>query len=784
MQNFAQKKIAVAVGAGLLAMAGVAQAAAPALRGTAPAVVHSVASAAGQAADSTFIRSLLSANGLSGQTLTVSVNLTSAVTTAGITGDINVVQGSVLAVPNSGAAVTLDVNGGTLADIANNVNVYTGTLSAATALPVTSATFVNDPQATLSSGKASVTVLLAAPGGAAAYRINAGNLEYTSNNGTTGGTAVAWAPVNIDVTSSAAGATGATDRIIYTEEGTAAGYVNATDLVPGTLTVTGTIKNGLAPTPTIATRSTAGAALIDGVVLDLGTPATVAANLLVSTMTAGAVVGGTDITAKMTGTGSTSTATKTLTFTAPGTAGATGIGWISGSATATTADAAAYAPASFNTGVTGASVPVSVDGTATASAYTEVYNNGDGTFSKLDNSAGASKAVTAAALTAAGVARACVADQGVALIAAGNTVTDTAAASKAAIAAFAAPILNTPATCTTAAAVTAGVTADTAIKAAVAALGGTADLAGETLVIAGATAAVSVQDVAQDAAVLTATVADAAFPAKFADPVTNIITDGAAPAFVSATSVGTSTLELLFSEPLETIGGAVTGGDILTPANATTYGDLRELAENIKLGSDTLAALTLNAGGDVGASLTVAGSQGKLILTGIATADLAKQVSVTKGISVQENDENPTATDIIETTAGLTTVNGAAGATTGSVEILTAAASNITPTPPVLLWTNAADSGIRLSAVDAGGANAGKIAKLTVTFDKAVKLGAGKSMPNVATNLVVAITGAGAQGANDPITFNVYPTSAELTDMATGGTTMDITLPTDRKSVV
>lgn len=781
-QLFTKTKIALAVGTALMAMAGTAQAAAPALRATAPEVVTAIS-----ASTDAKIFSLLSTTGLSGSSVTVSVNLTSAVTTAGITGDIAVVQGSVLGAGgvNSGAAVTLDVNAGTLSDVANNVNAYTGTLSSSTALAVTSATFIPDAQTTKSSGKAAINVVLTAPVAPAAYRINAGNLEYTSNNGSTGGTAVAFAPVNIDVTSSAAASTGATDRIIYTEEGTAAGYVNATDLVPATLTVTGTVKNALVPTPKIATRSTAGQALIDGVTIDTGAPLTfVAANLLLKTTANAPVIANTDITAKMT-VGTPAGSIQPLTFTAPGTLGATGIGWVSGTTTATASDVAAYASTAFNTGVAGATVPVNVDGTATAASYgTQVVNAGDGGTVKLDDSAGTSKAVATAAKNAAIVAQACVAAQGALLSAAGTGAAASAAAEEALVDGIAAPVLNTPAACTTAAAVALAVTADTAVKAVT---GGATAAATEVLV----EAAIVAQNVTQDTSVATTTIAEAAFPAKFAAPAGNVIIDGAAPVIVPTSGItfsapSTATVPLTnvgvtFSEDMSLIGGD----------------DLREVLENIFVGAvdstTTLAALSLNSFGVTAPTLagfTLSAGQDTLTINNISATDVAtlsggiwtgKSMSVGRGISFQEvNDHDYTANLVSgafydEDSPGAPfgangeELSGGVKSASGVVEAIpaTRVAQVATAPVPSVVWGT--DTSALASASSA--ASPDLIDTITVTFPagKGVKyapagtvfgsaaaLASAKTATDLANNLVVDVFG------SNGIRFQVKPLSATL----------------------
>jgi hypothetical protein len=792
MQTFAKNKIALAVGSALLVAAGAAQAAAPALRTLNPAVVHLIDGGASPAKD-TDIRALYSTAGVSNKSLTLSVALTSAVTTAGEVGDIRVVAGDALGTP---ITTGLRFNSTTAL---NNVNVYTGTLSATTARTVTAVAFTPDTQATQSSGKASITVTLGPLTAPAAYRMNGGNLEYTANNGSdfagnplAASASASWAPVKIDIQSAAATATGANDRIIYTDVNGTAGYTNGTDLVasPITLTVDGTIKSALAPTPLITTRSTAGAALIDGVVVNTSTPITLAsANIKMVTTANAPVVAATDITSKLT-VGALSGSTQALTFTAPGTAGATGIGWISAAGTATAGDAAAYAAAAFNTGVTGATVPVSLDGTATAASYTTVVNNGDGNPAKLDDSAGTSKTVTATALTAATVAKDCVAAQGAALILAGNTGTNTAAASKAAIAALAAPTLTgpVPAACTTAAAVTAGVAADTAIKAAVAALGGTADQPGEDLVVAGATTAVSTQNVTQDAAVATATIADAAFPAKFADPTANGITDGAAPVVTAASyttpASGVTDLALTFSEGMNFLGG-------------TSGQAIREIAENVFVnnGITSLAASNLNAAGTLAEGLaTTTLTDDTVTISGVQSADVVgKTVTVTSGIGLAESNDAAYITAFNQKQSTVLLDTHGVVSNSSAVEGAASAAA-LTPTlPPLTIAFGGTDT---TAAAFAAAAEPTKIDRVVVTFKtgKGVQLnpvpaaGAATTtaLANLAQNIVITVTGmaaasgdaaGGATTGGDvgaPVTFQVHPSTVAINGLA-----MTLTLPTN-----
>lgn len=629
MQTFTQKKIVLAVGSALMLAAGVAQAATPpVLRATNPAVVASTA-----VVNDANTRALLSAAGLSGQAVTVSVNLTSNVTTATLDGDV-------LAATQAGALIAspaaLDVADATLAN--RNVLAYTGTLSATTALPVTSALMAYiTPNAT---GTAAINVVLTAPVAPAAYRVNAGNLEYTADG-------VTFAAVKVDVQSAAA-----VGAIIYTENTGAtpagppgnAGYVALEDQVMSLVTVAGTVKNSLAPTPTIKTTGSA-AGLVNGFVIDTATPITLAAaNLDVKTDTAGIPIptgvvfnAATAIPAGAMGAPVCATSICTVTFTNLG-AVATAADYVTPVGTPDAADAAVYASFNFNTGVTGATVPFSVDGVnASKAAYSEVFNVTDGLASKLANSGG----------QAAGDA-----------------------------AAFAAPGSN--------------------------------------------------------------------------------ITDGAAPVFVSATATSTGDLILTFSEPLAYIGGG-----------AQDAQDLREVAENVLLNNDTIAALNLNADGALASTIALtAANLGALTITGIQSADMTgKQVTVQSGITLAEqNDVGYSVTsNVIDPLGGLTTAAN---------ETLSAAASAITPAPVTIIV--GPDTKATAATTVADPTKVGSIL-LKFAAGKEVMLNTGKTLADLALDLVVTVNGLVGQ---TPATFKVYPKAADLV-LSADGSTLTIDLPTD-----
>lgn len=778
MQNFKMNKVALAVGATLLVSAGIANAVvgAPAQRAANAALLNTAATDAQ-------IRSLMSANGLSAVAMTVDVTLNSgavapltstaanalgsAVVTFANTSGVGV--GMIATVPAgtvgwpagvvtvaslnattvtlsavSTAAIPLGTvitftpaaangliatDGGLIEAYAagtppvtlfpaglaltvgnatpanNNVIVWSGATNAAT-VPVISAA-LGAPV----SGTSHITITLAAPVAPAAYRINGatGGLEYTSNNGTTGGTAVAFAAVKVDVQNSAL----AGSPVLYTEMDGVAGYATpavSAQTTSDTLMAAQAgivVGNSLAPVPTIATTSAAGGALINGFKINTGASiALVAANVAVKTAAPGAsgyIAGVAFPTAAVsapvcTAATATAAANCTITFPALGTT-ATAAPFVSGAATATAADAAAYASTYFNTGVTGAAVPFSVDGVlASKASYTNVFNVSDGVASKLSNAGGA---------------------------------------------------------------------------------------------VAG--------DAASFALIATTPITDGASPVV----TTAAVTDASIPATASSAAAGTTTLSLTFSEPMTTMG-TIGGSD-----------DLREIAENVTVGLNSLAALNLNLGGTLGVTLpagtlndavarpisaTTAGTT-TLNITGVdassiivqptsaAAATFPNTIAVSTGIAFKEANDTGyvLGTNALDNTASFVVIADTKGAlasnflqlaggiksATGVVEAAsTAAALTASLNSTIVFNGNYATASAQTSLTDTS-----KIASIAVTFNAGKKVmlnptGTPATNAQLLSDLVINISGVAAGGA--PLAFNVQPSAVAVS--ATGDLT--ITLPT------
>ena len=624
-------QISLAVGAAL-ALGGFtsAYAAAPVTRAAQPVLVSNLGTL-----NDTTKKSLLSTTGLINTAITLDVTLDSAVgtgtgncKTAGLNvdGTIQVAGSPTETVANN---CDLVVGNATLAN--NHVVAYTGTTT--TQVPSTGATASLSPSV---SGVAHITFNLPAPGANKGYRLTAGALEFSSD---TSVAAPVWAAVKVDVQA-------VTGKEIYTEnDATAETTADTAVLVAQTGKAVG---NSLAPTPTIATASAAGGTLVNGFVISTYTPITLAsANLAVATRAPVAVVGAIPAAAVTVGTCAANKCPVTLGL---GVAAATGgVDLVVAGAVAPitdAADVAAYSSANFNTGVAGATVPFTVDGTATEATYTEVFTVATGVASTL------------AKFGAAG---------------------------------------------------------------------------------------------AGDAA-------------AFADPAGNGITDGAQPAIVSvlsSSSTGTTTLSLTFSEALYGIGATVN-----SPGNT-----LAEVGENVKVGTDSLAALNLNAAGVLGVSLDNATTAGRgiIVITGVQAADVTgKQVQVSQGISVLENNDAGfvAGTPAIETTAG-------EGVTTNANEFLSAALTSVTAPPLTIAFTDTTCSAQTIVSPPT------KVGSIVCKFPagKEVQLNTAapaKTLSDLANDLVVVVNGLAGK---EPVVFDVHPAAADLALSATGDS-LTITLPT------
>lgn len=372
MQTFAKRKIVVAVGAALMVMAGSANAAVT-FRAAQPGLVSTITNGAGTVPATPTANAarlqLLTLKGLSNVAITLNVALKSGVTTAGLVGDI------VASAPLAFADPAVFTN--------NNVNVYSGTLGAATQIVPSSATFV---AGAADADASSINIVLPAIANRG-YRIIAGVLETSAD---TSAAAPVWAPVKVDVQDVAAGT-----RLYVDGDGVAGFIASATEL-PVALTGAG-VGTSLAPTPVAATVGTPTAAvpLINGIAIDTIVPIdafAVGTNIVVTAQDPLGCVATLTGKAATTNASSLAALTTTSVTTAAGSATAgtdtlpptfkitlsflPAADWTNGPA----ADDALFAasPACLNTGLVGATLPVIVTNGATPPKYTQVFNVSDG----------------------------------------------------------------------------------------------------------------------------------------------------------------------------------------------------------------------------------------------------------------------------------------------------------------------------------------------------------------------------------------------------------------------
>jgi hypothetical protein len=251
----------------------------------------------------------------------------------------------------------------------------------------------------------------------------------------------------------------------------------------------------------------------------------------------------------------------------------------------------------------------------------------------------------------------------------------------------------------------------------------------------------------------------------FTVPSGGTATDGVPAILVSVADKGTAgattKLDLKFSEAMAVIAGGI-------PAD-----DLREIAENVKIGADSLASLNLNAGGVLSTAIANANGQGVLSISGIRDADIpaaSPVLSISKGISAKEsNDATFSATvDAIEAFDGLTNLVGGE---------LVAAATNvpITAPPLTLAFTDATAAAITTDGV--------KVSSVVVSFPtgKEVKLDTvgPKTAADLANDLLVTINGVtGLPGGGVvPAVFTFHPSATEAV-LNVAGNLLTITLPT------
>lgn len=634
MQTFTKTQIAMAVGTALMVMAGAAQAAVPAGPPIAR-VLRPVLATPASVANATL---LYGTTGFTG-TVPVRMNFTApvdslgganfAIVTAGFDGlRVNLANNAATTV---GASVATD-----------DITVYAGTLGATQInLRVPTASVVFTPN--IISTSVADAAFSIVTGGTEAVRVNAttGAFEYTTDN--TAAT-ITWLPLSVAVQVPLQ--TGTVRNAITANDST---DVGALDHEAATSTVISAIAgqssfNTVAPTATARTRSTAGASLVDGVVIDTVTP--LAATIVVGLATAGIsftsnaagcspavadVNNAADIAAAAPVAPATGLSTaiagslNTITF-----VGAT-TDWTTGAAAV---DAAAYVSDCFNTGIATGSLPFNIAVTGTPTNLP--------TYSLVFAAAGTNQVL-------------------------------------------------------------------------------------------------------------------AALPGA--------ITDGAAPVVVSTVSntagapAGTTQLEIRFSEPMAFIN--------VTPAN-----NVAEIAENIKLGADSLAALNLNAG--AGLAVALAGptlGQSTLNITGVLAADAAgKTLSIATGVSDLEN--NDVGFSLTKAARDVAADGGLQTATFEQVSSAGALAAALLVAAPTL--TIDVDSDTTASA--STGTDPTKVATVAVRFraGKEVAFATGRTAADLANNLVVVINGLAANGA--PAIFQFHPAAADVA--LTTANTITITLPT------
>lgn len=251
------------------------------------------------------------------------------------------------------------------------------------------------------------------------------------------------------------------------------------------------------------------------------------------------------------------------------------------------------------------------------------------------------------------------------------------------------------------------------------------------------------------------------------------IADGAQVVLVKAESTsptGTTSLKLTFSEDMSLNG----------------LDDLREVAENVLVGTNSLAALNLNAGGILALTGPVpTAGQDVLTITGVQAADLVGQtLNVNTGIALKEAND----TSYSATAAALDTVpqtgpdgvelGGGVAAATGDTAALKA------PSATALAVT-AATIGIAFGTADTTanafpGQDPTKVDTIVVSFaaGKEVALNAAapaKTLADLAANMVVTVNGLVA--GNNPVQFQFHPTVAQLA-LNNTGSALTITLPT------
>jgi len=264
------------------------------------------------------------------------------------------------------------------------------------------------------------------------------------------------------------------------------------------------------------------------------------------------------------------------------------------------------------------------------------------------------------------------------------------------------------------------------------------------------------------------------------------VVDGAAPVIVangitfstpSAATPSLTDVGIIFSEPMTDMGGA-----------STADSNLREVLENVSVGSNTLAALSLNSGvTPTLPAITTTDGRSTVTVSGVATDDVAtvaggiytgKSMSVSRGITYQEiNDTNyttklaagTTLDDVSGTGPNGEELAGGVKSASGVVEAIPAtpvASVAVAPVPSVVWGTDtsalaSASSAASPDLIDtitvtfAAGKGV-KLAPLGTVFGTAAPLTAAKTAADLAANLVVDVFG------SNGIKFQIRPTSATL----------------------
>ena len=275
------------------------------------------------------------------------------------------------------------------------------------------------------------------------------------------------------------------------------------------------------------------------------------------------------------------------------------------------------------------------------------------------------------------------------------------------------------------------------------------------------------------------------------------IADGADPVIV-ASGITFSTPSSA-TTPLTNVG--IKFSEFMELINVDPAADLREVLENVSVGSATLAALSLNSGVTPSlAAVTTLNGQSTVTINNVAATDVAtlaagvwtgKSMSVGRGITYQEvNDASYTTNLAAGTTLDDDTATGPNGeelaggvkSSSGVVEAVPATpAAQVAVAPlPTIVWGT--DTSALASA--SSSTNTDQIDTITVTFatGKEVKLApagtvfgtatalaSAKTAADLAANLVVDVFG------SNGIEFQVRPTTATLN---TAGTAITVTVPT------